>query len=83
VRDAVLRISFLTLSLVLWYPILLVYIKLQLTAALLTYVLILLTTIVLYLLACDPLPPCRGRVTEWLRRPAPSQTTVTIPSRET
>ena len=32
--------------------------------------LIILTTIVLYLLACDPLPPCRGLVKEWLMRPS-------------
>jgi hypothetical protein len=34
---------------------------------LLSYLLILLTTIVLYLLACDPLPPCVGKVREWMR----------------
>jgi hypothetical protein len=69
VRDALLRISFLTLSLVLWYPTLLVYITLHLNVVLLSYSLIVLTTVVLYLLACDPLPPCVGAVREWLRRP--------------
>ena len=33
----------------------------------LSYLLILLTTSVLYLLACDPLPPCVGKVREWMR----------------
>ena len=73
VRDALLRISFLTLSLMLCYPILLVYVNLHLHAVLLTYSLIVLTTIVLYLLACDPLPPCAGKVREWLRGSAPSR----------
>jgi hypothetical protein len=67
VRDALLRISFLTLSLVLWSPTLFVYFNLRLRIVLLTYSLILLTTIVLYLLACDPLPPCPGKVREWVR----------------
>ena len=44
-----------------------VYVNLRIHLVLLTYVLILLTTIVLYLLACDPLPPCVGRVREWWR----------------
>ena len=77
VRDVLLRISFLTLSLFLCYPILFVYINLRVHLVLLSYVLILLTTVVLYLLACDPLPPCAGRVREWLRRPAPSRLTAT------
>ena len=34
---------------------------------LLMYTLIVLTTVLLYVLACDPLPPCPGRVREWLR----------------
>ena len=67
VRDALLRILFLTLSAVLLYPILFVYINLRLHVVLLSYSLIVLTTAVLYLLACDPLPPCAGRLTEWLR----------------
>jgi hypothetical protein len=67
VRDALLRILFLTLSLVLCYPVLLVYVTLHLAIVLLSYSLIVLTTVVLYLLACDPLPPCAGKVTEWLR----------------
>jgi hypothetical protein len=67
VRDAGLRISFLTLSLVLFYPVFLVYMNLHVPMAPLTYSLIVLTTVVLYLLACDPLPPCAGKVREWLR----------------
>jgi hypothetical protein len=38
---------------------------------LLTETLIILTTVVLYVLACDPLPPCAGNVRVWLRRMAP------------
>jgi hypothetical protein len=72
-RDQRLRISFLTLSLVLFSPILFVYMNLRVPMAPLTYSLILLTTVVLYLLACDPLPPCAGKVTEWLRGSAPSR----------
>jgi hypothetical protein len=67
VRDALLRISFLTLSIVLVYPIFFLYFNYHVNMALLTYSLIVLTTVVLYLLACDPLPPCAGRVREWLR----------------
>jgi len=36
-------------------------------STLLSYSLIVLTTAVLYLLACDPLPPCTGWLSEWLR----------------
>ena len=67
VRDAMLRWAFLTLCVVLWYPIFFVYVHLHLNALLLFYLLIVLTTALLYLLACDPLPPCAGRVREWLR----------------
>ena len=73
VRDARLRISFLTLAIVLFYPILFVYLNLRVPMALLTYSLIVLTTVVLYVLACDPLPPCAGKVTEWLRGSAASR----------
>jgi hypothetical protein len=68
IRDAQLRIAFLTLSLVLSYPLWLAYITLHLQLMLLTEVLIVLTTVVLYVLACDPLPPCTGKVREWLPR---------------
>lgn len=73
VRDAALRISFLTLSIVLIYPIVLFYlnpiqVNFRVHAAVLSYALILLTTIVLYVLACDPLPPTEGKVTAWIGR---------------
>lgn len=76
VRDLLLRILFLTLTFaLLWpivsvyvfYPFVLSYISLHMYMVVLTYSLVVLTTVVLYLLACDPLPPCAGKVTEWLR----------------
>lgn len=73
IRDALLRISFLTLSLLLCYPVLFVYVNLRSPAILLTYSLIVLTTVVLYLLACDPLPPCAGKLKVWLRGTALSR----------
>ena len=86
VRDALLRTSFLTLSLVLAYPVLFVYVNLPTLPVplkpdttdlvLLSYVLIVLTTAVLYLLACDPLPPCVGKVREWTRALSSSRVTV-------
>ncbi len=57
VRDAMLRISFVTLCVVLAYPVVFVYINQHSQVLILTYSLIVLTTAVLYLLACDPLPP--------------------------
>ena len=72
-RDAPLRISFLTLSVVLSYPIVLVYVSLRLHVVLLSYVLIVLTTVVLYLLACDPMPPCAGTLRHWVRRWVPAR----------
>jgi hypothetical protein len=75
VRDVRLRISFLTLSFVLFYPILFVHMNLRVPVALLTYTLIVLTTVVLYLLACDPLSPCAGKLKAWLRGSAPSRVT--------
>ncbi len=67
VRDALLRISFLTLSLVLFSLSLLVYLSLHTQLLFLSYLLVALTTTVLYLVACDPLPPCVGKVREWIR----------------
>jgi hypothetical protein len=69
VRDAPLRISFLflTISLFLLYRLLILYINLRIAVALLSYPLVVLTTVVLYILACDPLPPCPGKVREMLR----------------
>jgi hypothetical protein len=73
VRDALLRISFLTLSFLLCYPILLAYINLHVHIFLLGYSLVVLTTVVLYLLACDPLPPCAGKLSEWFLGSVPSR----------
>jgi hypothetical protein len=64
VRDTMLRISFLMLAVVLAYAGVIVYISLHLQILLLTLPLIVLTTAVLYLLACDPLPPCARKSTE-------------------
>jgi hypothetical protein len=75
VRDVLLRISFLTLSIVLSYPVLFVYINLRIHVLFLTYLLIALTTAVLYLLACDPLPPCVGKLRERFRGSVPSRAT--------
>jgi hypothetical protein len=63
-RDALLRISFLTLAILLGYPAIFAYVSLHLQVLLLTYSLIVLTTAVLYLLACDPLPPAPAKVRE-------------------
>lgn len=73
VRDAPLRISFLTLSVMLLYPFLLLYIGVGVLAAFLSYPLVVLTTVVLYVLACDPLPPCAGKLSAWLPGSVPSR----------
>ena len=73
IRDAQLRIAFLTLSIVLSYPLALAYMPLHVRVALLTEALIVLTTVVLYVLACDPLPPCVGTASAWLRGMAPAR----------
>ncbi len=88
IKEAQLRIPFLTLSLVLFYPVFYVSVNFRIHIAVLSYSLIVLTTVVLYLLACDPLPPCAGKVRVWLRRPArsplpASESSRTIPFRET
>jgi len=93
IRDALLRTSFLTLCLVLAYPVLFVYLNLRTlpvqlkpdttNLVLLSYLLIVLTTMVLYLLACDPLPPCVGRVREWLRGFSSSRLAVRESGRQT
>ncbi|HEY6211046.1 MAG TPA: hypothetical protein VIW45_02125 [Vicinamibacterales bacterium] len=72
-RDVSLRISFLTLAVLLFGPVAFVYLTLHPIVVLLGYSLIVLTTMVLYLLACDPLPPCAGRVREWLSATAPAR----------
>jgi hypothetical protein len=82
VRDAPLRISFLTLSVFFFYPFLIVYFNLYPSlivnflrnhVALLSYPLVVLTTVLLYVVGCDPLPPCAGKLGEWLRGSAPSR----------
>ena len=86
VRDAPLRISFLTLTIVLYclfvyiYPTLFAYLNLPFRSSVflsrvvfLSYLLIVLTTGLLYVLACDPLRPCPGKLREWFRRAAPSR----------
>jgi hypothetical protein len=80
VRDALLRILFLTLSIVLCYPILFVYINLRLHIVLLSYSLVVLTTVLLYVLACDPLPPCAGRLREWLGARSARNRIITAPT---
>ena len=65
IREAQLRIPFLTLSCLLFGPILFAYLKFRVHTALLSYSLVVLTTVVLYLLACDPLPPRSPRL-GWL-----------------
>jgi hypothetical protein len=74
IRDAPLRIAFLTLSVVLSYPMVVVYFALRVHVVLLSYLLVLLTTVVLYLLACDPLPPCAGKLPKWVRQMSPWRT---------
>ncbi|HEX2341114.1 MAG TPA: hypothetical protein VHI98_11595 [Vicinamibacterales bacterium] len=73
IRDVQLRIAFLTLSILLSYPLWFAYVTLGSRFVLLTLVLIILTTVVLYVLACDPLPPCPGKVREWLRGIVPAR----------
>jgi hypothetical protein len=83
VRDAQLRIAFLTLSIVLGYPLWLAFRTLHARFILLTDALIVLTTALLYVLACDPLPPCTSKVLDWLRGLVPARKTAapaTIPS---
>jgi hypothetical protein len=86
-RDAPLRMSFLmlavlwylTLGLLIAYPVLFVYVKLRVHLLVLSYLLIALTTLLLYLLACDPLPPCQGKVKEWLYAAARARSTASEP----
>jgi hypothetical protein len=73
VRDAQLRIAFLTLSIVLSYPLWFAYVTLQSRFVLLTLALIILTTVVLYVLACDPLPPGEVKAKAWLRGLVPAR----------
>jgi hypothetical protein len=81
VRDALLRIAFLTFSMMLFFPVLFVYrypqvlaiLNLRVNSFIVAHGLTVLTTAVLYLLACDPLPPCQGKVREWLRSLVPTR----------
>lgn len=84
VRDAWLRISFLTFglllavlmpSLLVALPPLRLYAAMHFDLVLLGNSLIVLTIVVLYLLACDPLPPCAGTVRKWIQSVAPSRVT--------
>jgi small-conductance mechanosensitive channel len=67
IRDSELRVAFLSLTIILGSPLLAAYVALHTIIALLTYSLILLTTVLLYVLACDPLPPCEGKLFERVR----------------
>ena len=83
IRDAQLRTGFLTLTIVLSAPLWLAFVTLQLRFVLLILMLVVLTTVVLYVLGCDPLPPCAGSVREWLRGIAAARKAETLnPSRE-
>ena len=81
VRDAPLRIAFLTFSLMLFFPVLFLYhypqvlaiLNLGVSSFIVAHVLTVLTTVMLYLLACDPLPPCQGKVREWLHSLVPAR----------
>jgi hypothetical protein len=78
-QDAQLRIAFLTLSVVLAYPLWFAYVTLHLRFLLLTEPLLVLTTVVLYVLACDPLPPGMGKVAAWIRRMAGARAVAVSP----
>jgi hypothetical protein len=85
-RDAPLRISFLTMSVLMLYPLVFIYLVTRIYIALLSYSLIALTTVLLYVIACDPLPPCVGKVRVWLRgaaaQPLPAQELPVADSRD-
>jgi ABC-type protease/lipase transport system fused ATPase/permease subunit len=83
VRDALLRVSFLTLSIVWWYPVWFVYFNLHVRIVALSYLLVVLTTGLLYLLACDPLPPCTGWVRALFGKPtlSPSPASESAPAK--
>jgi hypothetical protein len=72
-RDSQLRIAFLTLTILLSYPLWFAYSVLRVRLILLTDILIVLITTVLYVLACDPLPPCPGKLKSWARALAPAR----------
>lgn len=66
-RDAQLRVAFLTFSLILVPPLVFANRVLHTAIPLLTASLLVITTVLLYVLACDPLPPAEGKVREWVR----------------
>ncbi|MGE4163917.1 MAG: hypothetical protein AB7G23_19495 [Vicinamibacterales bacterium] len=72
-RDAPLRVAFLTLSVMLFGPVAFATFALRLRLIPLGYSLVVLTTVVLYLLACDPLPPSPGTLREWARTLVPGR----------
>jgi hypothetical protein len=74
VRDAQLRIAFLTLSIVLILPIWMSYTLVGVRFMFYVEALVVLTTAVLYLLACDPLPPSEVRAWLWGRATRPAET---------
>jgi hypothetical protein len=67
IRDVQLRIAFVTISIVMVLPLWLAYTMLGMRVMLTTELLAVLTTLLLYILACDPLPPCEGRLRHWVR----------------
>lgn len=79
-RDAVLRVSFLFMCFALCYPALVLYVTFRVHFVLLPYSLVVLTTVVLYLLACDPLPPCASKLKAWFQKPAMAEVPDTPPA---
>ena len=55
------------------YPQVLATLNLGVSSFIVAHGLTVLTTVLLYLLACDPLPPCQGKVHEWLRALVPAR----------
>lgn len=76
IRDAQLRISFLTLSVMLFYAILILWRRFGISMSLFLfgYPLVVLTTVLLYVLACDPLPPAPAKLKVWLQGLVPART---------
>ena len=81
IRDAQLRMGFLTLTILLSYPMWLAYVTLHQRFVMLILVLTSLTTVLLYVLGCDPLPPCAGSVRDWIRGLVPSRRAETLTTR--
>ena len=68
------------MCLVLSYPVVVLYFTFRVHLALLLEPLVLLTTVVLYLLACDPLPPCASKLKAWFQKPALAEAPDTPPA---